>query len=90
MCGARGEHVFAARPGHHLPPRRLSAGRDVFEELGPDFTLLAFGAAQGCVEAIRRDATLLGIPLKVVADEPGGERALDDPVWTMAMATGCP
>ena len=37
--------------------------------------MLAFGAAHGCVGAIRPAAVLPGVPLKVVTDEPGSERA---------------
>ncbi len=42
VSSARGSHTFKARAGHHLPPQLLSSGRNVFEELGRDFTLLAF------------------------------------------------
>ncbi|MGH6980591.1 MAG: FAD-dependent monooxygenase, partial [Stellaceae bacterium] len=41
---ALGSHQFAARAGHHLAPRKLSSGRNVYEELGDGFTLLAFDA----------------------------------------------
>ena len=41
---AHGKHVFKARAGHHLAPQMLSSGRNVFEELGRGFTLLAFDA----------------------------------------------
>ena len=43
-CSAIGSHEFAARAGHHLAPRQLASGRNVFEELGAGFTLLDFGA----------------------------------------------
>ena len=43
-CSAIGSHEFAARAGHHLAPRQLASGRNVFEELGDGFTLLDFGA----------------------------------------------
>ena len=39
QCSAAGSHQFAARAGHHLAPRQLGSGRNVFEELGPGFTL---------------------------------------------------
>jgi len=67
-CGVHGGHSFAARPGHHLAPRRLSDGRDVFEALGPGFNLLAFGAGDTVVAGFRRDAASLGLPLKVLRD----------------------
>jgi hypothetical protein len=65
---AHGAHVLKARAGHHLPPRRLSSGRDVFEELGRGFTLLAFGAQDGAVQAFEQAAAALNVPLKVVRD----------------------
>ena len=51
VSSAHGEHTFEARVGHHLPPQQLSTGRNVFEELGDGFTLLAFDADDAAVEA---------------------------------------
>ena len=68
ICSAIGTHSFAARAGHHLPPQALSSGRNVFEELGPDLTLLAFGADDAAVAAFDAAAKLLGVPLKIVRD----------------------
>ena len=68
VCGASGTHSFVARAGHHLPPQVLSSGRNVFEELGPDFTLLAFGVGDSAVAAFETAATSLGVPLKTVRD----------------------
>jgi hypothetical protein len=65
---AHGSHTFTARAGHHLPPQRLSSGRNVFEELGPDFTLLAFDADDRTVAAFEKAAGALKVPLKVVRD----------------------
>jgi len=65
---ARGSHSFKARAGHHLPPQPLSSGRNVFEELGPDFTLLAFDGEDQTVAAFERAARSLGVPLKIVCD----------------------
>ncbi len=65
---ARGSHTFEARAGHHLPPQLLSSGRNVFEELGPDFTLFAFDVENPVLEAFARGATALGVPLKLVRD----------------------
>lgn len=73
-CGARGQHSLMARPGHHLAPRSLSCGRDVFEALGGGFTLLAFGAGDGDADAFASAASRLGIPLTVVADSYTDER----------------
>jgi hypothetical protein len=65
VSSARGVHTFKARTGHHLTPQRLSDGRNVFAELGPDFTLLAFDAD---AQSFERAAESLDLPLKVVRD----------------------
>lgn len=74
VCSIHGEHSFVARAGHHLAPQPLSSGRDVFEELGQGFTLLAFGVSDGPVRAFQQAAAALGIPLDVVRDSYEGER----------------
>ena len=68
VCSAHGSHTFKARAGHHLPPQLLSSGRNVFEELGPDFTLLAFDADDRVIAAFDAAAEKLRVPLKVVRD----------------------
>jgi 2-polyprenyl-6-methoxyphenol hydroxylase-like FAD-dependent oxidoreductase len=65
---AHGQHTLKARAGHHLPPQPLSSGRNVFEELGRGFTLLAFGADDGAVRTFEQAAGGLGIPFKGVRD----------------------
>jgi len=65
---AHGSHTFTARVGHHLPPQQSSAGRNVFEELGPDFTLLAFDADERTTAAFAQAAAALKVPLKIVRD----------------------
>jgi 4-hydroxyisophthalate hydroxylase len=78
VCSAHGTHDYKARAGHHLAPRPLSSGRNVFEELGSDFTLLAFGAADGVVETLARAAQTHQVPLKIVRDSrDGGREAYD-------------
>jgi hypothetical protein len=67
---AVGSHSFAARAGHHLAPQFLPSGQNVFDALGPDFTLLAVGADQADVEAFEAAAAALKIPLKVVRTAP--------------------
>jgi hypothetical protein len=69
---AHGEHVLKARPGHHLAPQPLSSGRNVFEELGEGFTLLAFGSDD--IASFERAAKARSIPLKIVRDSYEGER----------------
>ena len=65
---AHGHHTFKARTGHHLTPQKLSSGRDVFEELGRGFTLLAFDADDGVTQGFEQAARSLNIPFKVVRD----------------------
>jgi 2-polyprenyl-6-methoxyphenol hydroxylase-like FAD-dependent oxidoreductase len=68
VCSAHGTHAFKARPGYHLTPQPLSSGRNVFEELGSGFALLAFDADEGTVAAFEQAARTLRIPLKIVCD----------------------
>jgi 2-polyprenyl-6-methoxyphenol hydroxylase-like FAD-dependent oxidoreductase len=65
---AHGTHSYTARAGHHLAPQLLSSGRNVFEELGSGFTLLAFDAEDPAVAAFDQAARALKIPLTVVRD----------------------
>jgi 2-polyprenyl-6-methoxyphenol hydroxylase-like FAD-dependent oxidoreductase len=76
VSSAAGKHEFVVCAGHHLAPQRLSSGRDVFEELGDGFTLLAFDADAAVADAFRRAAEARKIPLKIVADtrKDGRER----------------
>ena len=78
VCSAHGKHTFTARTGHHLPPNVLSSGRNVFEELGDGYTLLAFGLNEHAVDAAVRGfetaARALKAPLKVVRDSYDGGR----------------
>jgi 2-polyprenyl-6-methoxyphenol hydroxylase-like FAD-dependent oxidoreductase len=69
VCTAVGSHLVEARAGHHLMPGRLSSNRDIFEELGDDFTLLALDADSALTRAFEAAATTLSLPLKIVADK---------------------
>jgi hypothetical protein len=68
---AHGTHMFKARPGHHLAPQPLSTGQNVFEALGPDYTLLAFDADDGVIQAFEQAARELRVPLEVVRSAYG-------------------
>jgi 2-polyprenyl-6-methoxyphenol hydroxylase-like FAD-dependent oxidoreductase len=68
VSSASGDHTFKAHAGHHLPPQLLSSGRNVFEELGPYFTLLAFNGDDRGVAGFTDAANALGVPLKIVRD----------------------
>jgi 2-polyprenyl-6-methoxyphenol hydroxylase-like FAD-dependent oxidoreductase len=74
VCSAHGDHLVVARVGHHLTPLPLSKGGNTFDELGPDFTLLAIGADGLSIGAIERAAAQLGVPLKTVEDSWSGGR----------------
>jgi 2-polyprenyl-6-methoxyphenol hydroxylase-like FAD-dependent oxidoreductase len=67
---AHGVQSLAARIGHHLAPAPLSSGKNVFEALGPGFTLLALGVDDAVVAAFAEAARVLTIPLTVVRDSP--------------------
>ena len=71
----RGEHSYRARPGHHLSPRKLASGRNAYETLGLDFTLLALGAVESDVAALGDAARSANVPLSVVRDPGDGEAA---------------
>ena len=62
---AVGRHAYAARPGHHLAPQPLSSGGNVYDAIGPGFTLLALDADPAPFEAAARAA---GLPLTTVVD----------------------
>ena len=66
--GIHSHHSFAARAGHHLTPQMLSSGRNVFEELGNGFTLLALDADPAAVKELQDAALSLKVPLSVVED----------------------
>lgn len=68
VCSIHGRMSFKAEAGHHLAPRQLSSGRNVFEELGDGFTLLAFGGDDQSVRALESAAHARQVPLKVVRD----------------------
>ena len=71
---AVGSHTFAARAGHHLAPQPMSDGGNVFEALGPDFTLVALDAEPQAVALFEAAAEGLGIPLKIIRDSRAGGR----------------
>ena len=75
VSSAKGSHRFEARAGHHIAPAVLGSGANVFEALGPAFTLLALGADANAVQAFRDAAIELKMPLAVVEDVAAGEVA---------------
>lgn len=72
---AKGSHSFRARPGHHLAPATLSAGDNVYDRLGPGWTLLALDANPSTVQACLDKARALQVPLTLIEDTCEQERA---------------
>ena len=68
VSGARATQSERARPGHYLPPWRLTSGRNVFEELGRGFSLVALDANDGGIARFERAAARRSIPLKVIRE----------------------
>ncbi len=71
---AVGRHSFKAKAGHHLAPTRLYSGRNIYQELGTGYTLLALGATATSVQSFREAATKIGLPLTIIEDTDEGER----------------
>ncbi len=77
QSSARGSHEFAARAGHHLAPRQLSSGRNIFEELGDGFTLLDLGSSEALVQDFQRAGRSATRSAQGDKGQPGGRaRAL--------------
>src|SRR5579862_1833498 len=74
LAATRGEHTLQARAGHHLAPALLSSGRNVFEELGPGYALIALTDDSRPAAAFQAAAMALRIPLRVLADTFAGPR----------------
>ncbi|HEU0167141.1 MAG TPA: FAD-dependent monooxygenase [Chloroflexota bacterium] len=71
VSSIHGKYAFTAEAGHHLAPRALTNGRNVFEELGDGLTLLALDADPTPIEHAAKAAN---VPLKVVRDTFAGDR----------------
>jgi hypothetical protein len=78
---AHGTHTIEARAGHHLPPRTLSGGENIYEALpigaalrGTGFTLIALDAEESAIAAFQQAASKQNIPLAVIRDSFDGGR----------------
>jgi 4-hydroxyisophthalate hydroxylase len=67
-CSVHGQHTLQAQAGHHLAPAPLSSGRNIFEELGPGYTLIALTGDRRPTAAFQAAARALHIPLRVLVD----------------------
>lgn len=72
---ASGSHVFMARAGHHLAPRVLADGSDIFEQINTDFSFVDFSSDGSNAKIINRLATNRNLPITVIhcADEKAAE-----------------
>ena len=66
VSGAKGTHSFDARAGYHLAPQPLPDGSDLWEQLGPGFTLMVLGDFPDLASAFETAAEQSGVPLKVI------------------------
>jgi hypothetical protein len=75
VCSIHGRMSLLAEAGHHLAPQVLGSGRNVFETLGPAFTLLALDVPDATVDAWTAAAAELSVPLAVIRDSYTAGRA---------------
>jgi len=82
-CSAVGMHQFTARAGHHLAPQPRTDGGDLFDTLGPGFTLLVLGDSGSSGDGASRDRWVTdavqaardrGLPLSVVREPAASVR----------------
>ena len=64
--GAVGKHCFEAKAGYHLAPAELNDGRNIYDLLGEDFTLILDDKMENEAEEAQNVAHALNIPLKVL------------------------
>jgi len=74
LISAHGEHKFIAQTGHHLAPLILSSDKNIFEEIGNDFCLIALDGDVAEIKHIQRSANRMKIPLNIVCDNIDGGR----------------
>ncbi|MDD7970926.1 FAD-dependent monooxygenase [Roseinatronobacter alkalisoli] len=64
--GARGDHCFKARAGHHLAPAPVNGAGHLYDALGPWFTLFIFDGDVGArAHRFRTAAAALALPLVI-------------------------
>jgi hypothetical protein len=83
ICSAKGSHQFKARAGHHLAPATLPSGKNVYDLLGPGFTLLGLGNQTADSHMLANAAAALKIPLTVVHEATGSEADRYEATWML-------
>lgn len=64
--GAAGAHLFKARAGHHLAPKDLSEGGNIFAQLGDGFTFVDFSDAGNIAGKMREAASDQNLAMTVI------------------------
>src|SRR5262249_45317083 len=62
------------RPGARAPHYWLAKGCALFDEFGPGFTLIDFGAGAASADRFARAAAACGLPLKIVRPAPSSDQ----------------
>jgi 2-polyprenyl-6-methoxyphenol hydroxylase-like FAD-dependent oxidoreductase len=76
---ALNRYVESSVPGVRAPHFWRVSGRALYDDLGPDFSLLCFGAAAQNVAPLTAAFAARGVPLQVVqVDEPGAAHKYQD------------
>lgn len=63
---ASGAHIFNAQAGHHLAPRVLANGTNIFEQMGSDFAFVDFSSDGYCAKMANGLATNTNLLMKVI------------------------
>ena len=63
---AIGKHDFVANAGHHLSPAVMPKGAQLWDQLGPDFTLLNLTGDRDLADAFAAAANVHCVPLKTL------------------------
>ena len=64
--GATGTHAFTALAGHHLSPPSLPDDAELWDQLGPGFTLMDLTGDIAMTDAFVAAANVLDVPLKTL------------------------
>jgi len=65
---AVGHHAAKARPGHHLTPQTLTDGSNIYDRLGPGFTLFSLTSNPEAATSFLAAGASFALPLELVID----------------------